>query len=763
MPVYGYTAHEIAGMLSDVERDGDGFRGRCPAHGGDDLNLGIKDSDDGRGVILTCFSHHCRIGDIEKALGLEDRRQKKASQKSVSYDYTDVNGNLLYQSVRYYKNGDKKFFQQSVDPANPGNFIKSMKGVTLVPYNLPAVTEAVQTGETVLIVEGEKDVETARQIGYVATCNVGGAGKWRASYSDVLNGAHVMVIPDNDDPGRKHAQQVLKSLKGKAASVKIVELPGVPEKGDLTDWVEAGGTREQLEAIITGGMDEPEKPALFNTLSTVKKSNTHAIGDALPWSDYTNAVALVADHGDDIRYCYPWKRFMVWSGDHWRNDDTGEIHRMAKNTVKRLARQVEHSDDPTTLLKHIKNSLKNSNLQAMIACAQSEEGVPVMPDDFDSDPWLLNCANGTLDLRTGEILPHNRDDLITHCLSTPYDPDALCPTWDAFLWRIMGGTVEPDSPDDSANKLEARMAADTRARELIHFLQNVIGYSLTGDTSEEAFFILYGSGQNGKSKFMGAIQDLLGTYSQSTHSKTFMVSDRSDSIPNDIARLRGARLVSSSELGKDRRLNEELVKRATGRDPMTARFLHAEFFDFLPQFKLFMATNYLPKIDSVDKSMWRRIHQIPFTVTIPDEEKDPYLGDKLRAELPGIFAWAVRGCLRWQEGGLKPPSAVREATEAYRSDMDVVGRFIDDRCILGKDYRVKASELYKAYLSWCNDNNERTETQTAFGRYLNSRGFEQYKSAGVWRIGIGILSTEMSKSSDSEQTVTPTVTNQIIL
>lgn len=474
---------------------------------------------------------------------------------------------------------------------------------------------------------------------------------------------------------------------------------------------------------------------------SIDGKSTHS--EELPLSDYTNALAFVKDHGLNLHYCYPWKKFLVWNGTHWKDDDSGMVPRMAKQTIKRMGSRLEDAENEVEFLRHIKSSLKQSNLQAMVACAQSEDGIPILPDDFDADPWLLNCLNGVIDLRTGDLRPHDRNDLITHCLNIEYDPDAVCPTWEAFLWRIMGGSITPDSPDDSASTLEEKATADKRAKELTDFLQDAIGYSLTGDTSEECFFILYGSGQNGKSKLIGALQDLLSSYSQSTHSKTFMVTDRSDAIPNDIARLRGSRMVVASELGKDRRLNEELVKRATGRDPMTARFLHSEFFDFIPQFKLFLVTNHLPKITSVDKSMWRRIHQIPFTVTIPEDEKDPRIGDKLRAELQGILAWAVRGCLRWQKKGLRVPAAVVEATQGYRSDMDTIGRFIGECCMIGDPrYRAKASELYRAYDTWCSDSNERAESQTVFGRYLTENGFDPKKDGIVWRIGIGLKASE---------------------
>jgi P4 family phage/plasmid primase-like protien len=463
----------------------------------------------------------------------------------------------------------------------------------------------------------------------------------------------------------------------------------------------------------------------------------------LPYSDYTNALAFVEAHKQDFRYCYPWKTWMTWRKTHWERDETGQAMRCAKQTITRMLRRAEDLDslDLKALMAHVKSSLSTARLKALLESAQSEDGMPTMPDEWDTHPWLLNCANGTIDLRTGVLMGHQRADYLIKRLTVPYDPKALCPTWDAFLWRIMGGTVGLDSPDDAAGTLENRQKADEQAHELITFLQRAVGYALTGEIREECLFLLYGTGQNGKSKFLGAMHDLLGDYAQATHSKTFMVTDRMDGIPNDLARLRGARFISAIELGKNRRLNEELVKRVTGADLITARFMHGEFFDFMPQFKLFMATNYLPKITSIDKAMWRRIHQIPFTVTIPDEEKDDRLGEKLRAELPGILAWAVRGCLAWQQQGLMPPVAVQEATAAYKSSMDTIGRFIEECCHVdcgNSAVRVRASILYDAYKQWCETNGEHFETMTAFGTYLENQGFEKHASNGVWRLGIGL-------------------------
>ena len=275
---------------------------------------------------------------------------------------------------------------------------------------------------------------------------------------------------------------------------------------------------------------------------------------------------------------------------------------------------------------------------------------------------------------------------------------------------------------------------------------------MTGDTREQCLFVLHGSGSNGKTTFIETLQALLGDYAQSTPSASLLAKDRHDCIPNDIARLRGARLVTAVEIGQGKRLNEELVKRLTGQDTMTARFLHAEFFDFKAEFKLCIACNHLPTITDTDHAIWRRIRLIPFLVTIPECEQDKDLPAKLRAELPGILAWAVCGCLAWQQEGLGTPEEVKQATAGYRASMDVLGRFIDECCIVGPQVRVKASDIYTAYKTWCEASGEYAMTQRNIGVRLTERGLEpQRGTAGTrWWVGIGLRQAVTSDASDAE-------------
>jgi P4 family phage/plasmid primase-like protien len=439
--------------------------------------------------------------------------------------------------------------------------------------------------------------------------------------------------------------------------------------------------------------------------------------DALPYSDYTNALAFVRDRGAHLRYCYPWGKWLVWSGTHWEQDTSGTVLRWAKDTIKRLARHAEDLDDLSAigaLLKHVKASLATAKLKAMAESAQSELGIPVQLEDLDRDPWGLNVANGTLNLRTGALQPHTPTDLLTRCLSVRYDPHAVCPTWDAFLDRIMAGNTT-----------------------LIRFLQRAVGYGLTGVFREHVLLILWGSGRNGKSTFLNTLRFLLGPYAMKAPSELLMVSN-SDRHPTERADLFGKRFVAAIETEQGRRLAEVFVKEATGGDPIRARRMREDFWEFPPTHKVFLATNHKPVITGTDNAIWERMRLVPFTVTIPPAERDTTLPDKLAAELPGILAWAVRGCQAWQQEGLGDPDEIHQATAGYRAEMDVLGGFIEECCLTGDHYRVKAATLYNTYKHWCEQNGEHIEGQRHWGIALTERGFERYTNNGTWYRNIAV-------------------------
>jgi len=437
-------------------------------------------------------------------------------------------------------------------------------------------------------------------------------------------------------------------------------------------------------------------------------------------TDIGNGKRLVARHGQILHYCYPWSRWLIYDDRRWLKDDLGEIDRLGKDTVQAMyveAAQIPDQKQREAIAQHALRSESEAKRKAMISSAQSESGIPLLPEHLDQDPWLFNVLNGTIDLRTGELRPHRREDLITKLAQVIYDATAECPTWWNFLERIFD-----------------------RNFDLILFLQKAVGYALTGITWEQCLFFLYGLGANGKSTLIEIIQALLSDYATRTSTETFLAK-KGNTIPNDVAALRGARFVSAVEVEAGRRLAEVLVKEMTGGDRLSARFMRAEWFEFKPEFKIFLAANHKPVIRGTDWAIWRRIHLIPFKVQIPREEQDKQLPEKLKRELSGILNWAIDGCFQWQHEGLTPPQSVQEATQEYREEMDIVGSFLAECCIVDTGAFALASELYKKYTSWGEESGEKKPfSQKVFGLTLAERGFERGRGQGgktVWK-GIGV-------------------------
>jgi putative DNA primase/helicase len=424
-----------------------------------------------------------------------------------------------------------------------------------------------------------------------------------------------------------------------------------------------------------------------------------------PCTDVGNGERLVALHGRDLRWIPRWKTWLVWDGRRWARDETGEVERRAKGVVRRMFADAAalSGDDRQQLAQHAFRSEAVGRLDAMTRLARSEPGIAISHEQLDQRPMLLTVRNGTLNLQTGTLGPHTRGDLATKLVDIDYDPAATCPVWLRTLDTIFAGDAS-----------------------LIEYVQRAVGYSLSGDTREQVLHLCHGTGANGKSTLLDVFGLLAGEYGQQADFTTFL-ERRTDAGPrNDVARLAGARLVRSSEVGENKRLNEGLIKSLTGGDVMTARFLYSEDFEFKPQFKLWLAANHKPVIRGTDYAIWRRVRLIPFEVTIAPEQRDDSLPHKLRAELPGILAWAVAGCARWLEQGLSAPDRVLAATQAYREESDTIGAFIADRCEVGA-FEVVAGELYRAYEQWARENGEYSISAQMFGRRMSERGFDLRK------------------------------------
>jgi len=433
-------------------------------------------------------------------------------------------------------------------------------------------------------------------------------------------------------------------------------------------------------------------------------------------TDLGNSERLVARHGLRLRYCYAWSKWLVYEGGYWRDDLPNMVVTLAKETVRAIYHEAAEEEDDKArqaLVAWAKASESHSRLTAMVALTQS--ALPINHGDLDPDPWLLNCTNGTIDLRTGSLREHRAGDWITKQAPVAYDPAARCPTWHAFLTSVLAGN-----------------------QDMATFLQRVAGYSATGSVREQCLFFLHGSGSNGKSTLLRTLQTVLGAYAMQAKSELLLAKKDADH-PTEVADLFNKRLVVTIEVEDGRRFAEALLKQLTGGDRIRARRMREDHWEFDPTHKILLAANHRPVIRGTDHAVWRRIHLIPFEVTIPDAKQDKDLADKLRQELPGILSWLVAGCLDWQRGGLRVPDAVRNATEDYRSQMDVVAQHLADCCECGPRFVEKAGDLYRSYGAYCEANGERTVlSQRRYGESLTERGFAPDRGAGNVHIRRGL-------------------------
>lgn len=417
--------------------------------------------------------------------------------------------------------------------------------------------------------------------------------------------------------------------------------------------------------------------------------------------DILAANQFVKKYGEDFIYCETWKKWLVWDGSRWSED------RLLRAFAASTSIATDSGDSSRHKAERISGTLKVA--QAMLSVA---------PEEFNKNPWILNCPNGSIDLKAMKLLPHNREDRITSLCPTPFDPEAKCPRWEKFLLDIMGGS-----------------------QELVNYLQKLAGYVLTGVIREHVLPIAYGSGANGKSTFLKTLRRVMGPdYAAESAPDLLMTKERGGAHPTERADLAGKRLITTIEVEDGKHLAENFVKQLTGGDEIKVRRMRENFWTLDPTWKIFMATNNRPEIKGTDFGVWRRIRLIPFSVTIAPAAQDTALGEKLEVEAQGILAWAARGCAAWQENGLSDPPAVTDATAEYKSDSDILGRFFADCCMLMPTLKAEAGALYDVFREWyANEFNGEPMNGTVFGRRLAELGYNVTKVGGKkWRNGIGL-------------------------
>lgn len=680
--------HRLESRGCKPKKGGDGhYYACCPGHDDDKPSLSIADGD--KGVILKCHAE-CDLSAILEPLHLKpsdlfynhNGHQNGTHDTAIAYVYTDEEGGPLHRTVRTEPKG---FFQQHWDGQK---WVKGLSQVRRVLYELPKVVQAIAAGEIVYLVEGEKDAEKLLALGFTATTNPMGAGAWRPEYTQQLAGAHVVILPDNDQPGRDHAEAVQVALAGVATSVKVVGLPDLPEKGDVSDWFAAGRTVEELLKIVRS---TPEV-----TVCDLK---------AFKNTDSGNAERFAALYQNLIRYVPPRKSWLVWAGSHWVFDEKSQATFLMKMAARKLLQQsVGETDDQkrAVLVKWATDSEGAYKIHAALSLVPGEPGMSILPSELDSDPWHLNVQNGTVDLRTGELHGHRREDYLTKICPVDYDPAARAPRWVQFLDEIFLGR-----------------------QDLIDYIQRAVGYSASGSVRDKVLFFLFGpSGDNGKTTFVETLMDLLSGYSQKAKLDLLTARTADGGPTEEIATLKGARLVVASEIEEEAWLAVARVKDLTGTDTLRARFLHQNSFEFKPSHKLWIYGNHKLNVPGGDNAIWNRVHLIPFDASFPvgHHQRDDQLREKLEAEKSGILNWIIEGCLAWQKLGLLPPTTITNATKEYRSEQDIIKQFLDEECTLGPHLEVSTKVLYNHYKEWAEETGLKPYTRNRLGRRLTELG-----------------------------------------
>lgn len=489
------------------------------------------------------------------------------------------------------------------------------------------------------------------------------------------------------------------------------EMYGSHDGFGLYAWLEHGGDfRAAAADLRRQGYGKPVDPALLRP-------------------DHTQvgyAERLTYLYGDRLRYVEDRKRWAIYDDARWMIDPTEDSIALQRLTKTMLDETWEAAAGNPMVREEVARKKSRDNIGSIISLARSEPNIATNLAYFDTDPFAFNVQNGTLNLQTGELRPHSPTDLITRLSPVAYDATATCPQWLAFLHRIMGGNTD-----------------------VIGYLQRLAGYAMAGTGRDQSLSIFYGEGANGKSTFLETLASMVGSYYKKTPTQTLLTRNRGG-IPNDLAALKGARFVTANEIPAGGKLDAATVKDLTGEDTITARFLNAEWFDFRPVFTLVIYGNHKPDIDGSDDGIWRRVHMVPFSVQIPEHERDSRLREKLLAEeAPGILTWMLEGFRAWNERGLDPPEAILSATKEYREDMDSLSRFIEQCFHFTANDELTTSEITRVYDAWheaeLGERRGARKSVTAIGEALTKRKVGRRKSNGA------IIRTGIKLSDDGQQ------------
>lgn len=522
------------------------------------------------------------------------------------------------------------------------------------------------------------------------------------------------IVADNDaftsgNPGKIRAETAAKAINAKIVLPHFQDTSTKPT--DINDLYLLEGKEEVLKQI-ENAYAPIAKPA----------SKTYRL------TELGNAERFADQHGEMCRFVTAWNKWLLYDGKRWQVGADERVRRLAQDTAKSLyldAAKAQDQDVAAKLAKWAGTSCKSSSITAMLKEASAL--LAIEPEKLDSDPWLFNSNNCTINLKTGFVQKHNKDDFITKIILIDFLQEATAPIF--------------------KNVLNACLDAD-----VVEFVQQYFGYCITGSQKEQCLSIWHGTGQNGKSTILNIVSTAFGDYAQTTRPETLMVKYNNQNT-SDLAKLKGARLVIAAEGEDGNRLAESAIKQMTGGEKIQARALYADWFEYVPEFKIVLCTNHKPVIRGTDYAIWRRIRLIPFSVTIPESEQDKDLPEKLQNELPGILKWIVEGAAKWLSYGLQTPEKVKMATQNYQTEQNVIRNFLDCQCLERPDVSANATDLFQEFEKWRVEEGHRKITQTKFGRMLSELGFEKSRNS-VGRMiypGIG-LNSEANYSDYSNKT-----------
>ncbi len=614
------------------------------------------------------------------------------------YKYLNPDGTTRYFINRYETKSGKEFRPERAREDGQPCGKWGLKKEERIPYNLHEIT-ASKIG-VVWFCEGEKDADNVRKLGLLSTCIPFGKNGWLGQYAEWFKGLQVVILPHNDDDnsGLEFGASVAQGLWNVAAKIKILEPFGNGGGYDVSDWIKDSerGDKELRDELIKLAQQTPEWK--FDPATTEGAIDT----------DRANVQRLLKHQGENLKYIQE-EGWYHWNGKYWKSDGGVRAYQLMQESIVAISDEIALAKGrkAETLRKWQKQSENDSRIKSGLNQATKHPKINAEISCLDSDPFVANAGEMVIHLRSGGAQINNRQFLCSKMLGTEYVADADCPLWEQFLYEITDEDVG-----------------------LMDYLQRVVGYCLTGSVSEQCFFFCHGTGANGKSVFLETIRALMGTYAAGCKAESFMAKKMDGGVGNDIARLANCRMVSVGETGPKQAWNEGLIKDLTGGEMVTARFLHKEFFDFMPKFKLFMRGNNKPNVSGGDYGIWRRMHLIPFTVEIPVEKQNKDLKDYLLGELPGILNWAIEGCQLWLNGGLNPPEIVLEAVRNYRSEEDTIGNFIEECIRHMEGISTNATEVYQRYKQWAEERGEFILSQTKFGKSLGEHGIKRSKTKG---------------------------------